>query len=182
MKKYLFLLFLFFTHWSFAIVHTTAPTSDQTISIDRFVNSSNKDLEKEWDVDLSFKEKATLWLMKKKLKKAIKKNLELASTKLSHKVLLQPDNREVEQKGAASLYLLLLGGVAILFLGSGFGSAILGLLTLISMILSISSLSKHKKNPEKYKGKWMPITALILLGVVLIAGAITFLGGLSLGT
>lgn len=182
MKKYLFLLFLFFTHWSFAIVHTTTPTSDQTISIDRFVNSSNKDLEKEWGVNLSFKKKATLWLMKKKLKKAIKKNPELAPTKFSPKVILQPDNREVEQKGAASLYLLLLGGVAILFLGSGFGSAILGLLTLISVILSFSSLAKHKRNPEKYKGKWMPITALILIGIVLIAGAVSFIGGLSLGT
>ncbi len=64
---------------SYAAVAPTSPVNESAITLSNFVNTSNKELERKYQVDLSFKEKLVLFLIKKKLKKTMKEYPALAN-------------------------------------------------------------------------------------------------------
>ena len=75
----------------------------KAISLEELVESSNKELEKNWTINLSWKEKLSLWILKKKLKKAIKKNPALANEKFSLDHLnLKTKKKKTEVRGLIS--------------------------------------------------------------------------------
>lgn len=171
MKKTLFLFFFLITHQVYAVVNPLKNTaSKQEMTISEFTNYSNAELEQKWNIDLNWKEKASLWLLKRKLKKAIKKNKDLGNQKIQ-----QPnDSNEKFDPLSIIASSLLLTSVAggLLFINIG-GFFIGGLGVLATIIIAVISLIKQYKKPKKYKGSSKGLALITLLRSL----AALFLGG-----
>lgn len=71
--------------------------------------------------------------------------------------------------------ILMIAGVTSVAIGlfsSPFTGPVSGLILLTGIILIIISLTRIKHYPEKYKGKWLGIATLILLGALLLAAMV----------
>lgn len=148
-----------------AVVHSSKKQVENTISLVEFVETSNKELEKKLSVNLSWKEKLSLWLMKKKLKKTIKKNPALANQKIQlDQLRVQEVDKITEGWGIMSLIfgiLSLLSGLYFVFLA-------VPLLSLLGLIFGIVSVGQIKKYTEKYKGLGIANAGIYICGILLI--------------
>lgn len=238
-KAQVWLVLLMFSLLSGSI-HAVAPThslkkSTENHTIADFLNSSNKDIEKISGKKMTLTEKIGLGFIRKKMRKALRDNPELANTSLSTYLaqacakivlkngdvieadILQITPTEVKYKrcGKANdpetilykkdvLSIMASDGevifrntgsntyspsgvsgsdgvksdpLAITSLATGVGGLIIGLLLsgiigivagIVGIVLGFISLSRIKKNPEKYSGKGMA-WAGIICGIVIVS-------------
>lgn len=165
-KVYILSALLVLSNVLSAVVHSSKKQVENTISLVEFVETSNKELEKKLSVDLSWKEKLSLWLMKKKLKKTIKKNPALANQKIQlDQLRVQEVNKKNEGLGVASFTL---GVISILSLLSPILLPLVLILAPLGLIFGIISIAKISKHPEKYKNLWAALTGTIICGIFVI--------------
>ena len=92
---------------------------------------------------------------------------------LKKKFLAAADDRKPNHKAASIGFLLSLGGLLLILTGlfmSAAGPILLGILLGIGGIYpNIRGLSKIKQEPDKYGGRGLSITGLVLSGLILLA-------------
>lgn len=181
--KFIFVLFL----CSSTIVANPVqpiPNSFSEMNISDLVEKSNKELEKQLGIDFSLKEKIGLWAIKRKIKKAIKKQPDLAQKKLKDiPDLLNPYNGKKKPYEPFAIFGLSIFGLGLLLGLLGFLLpallSIVGFCLVFGLIMLIISYRKHKKEPTRYRGRWAAeagrgmclfiLIAIILAPVIIIA-------------
>jgi hypothetical protein len=158
--KFIFVLFL----CSSALIANPVqpiPNNFSEMNISDLVEKSNKELEKQLGIDFSLKEKIGLWAIKRKIKKAIKKQPDLVNKKLKDvpDIITNPDKEEKPFViyGSIGFYLF---GLALFFalFGVSFGLSTILLLRIIflsllfGLILFAINYVRHGENPGKYRG------------------------------
>ena len=181
------LIFVLFLCSGALIANPVQPTPNKfsEMNISDLIKKSNKEIEKQLGVDFSLKEKIDLWAIKRTIKKAIKKQPDLAHKKLKDVpniiTNLYKEEKTFVIYGTIAFYLF---GLALFFalFGIPFGLSMIFLVRLIfisllfGLILFAINYVRHGENPGKYRGfmanrPWGGMCLMIL--VALLIGLLT---------
>lgn len=181
---FVMIVLLSYNHILLASPVQSKPSKYYEISISDLAKKSNKEIEKELGINFSLKEKFGLWVVKRKIKKVLKKNPNLAHKKLKEMPnLLTDSNDEKKPYEPFAIFGLSIFGLG-LFLGLlGFLLpalvSLVGFCLVFGLIMLIISYRKHKKEPTRYGGRWAAeagrgmclfiLIAIILAPVIIIA-------------
>ena len=174
--RLIFFFFLTLTTLGTANPPPIKQTNLKRFTLSDFAKSSNKELEKHFQLDFNWKEKLGFWLIRRKLRKAIKKNPELGKVVFKRETLQQildakesPKKLEIWGLIGLSLTVIGIGILGFFFAAAGGVGLISGTLTIgAGTILSKWSLHKHRNEAEKYKSKWIASLGFVIGGLALL--------------
>ena len=136
------------------------PSKQVQFSAQELIASTNKSLEKHLNIKLNWKDKLALNIVRKKLRKRIKKNPELASAPALSLDASQKD------RGAVLSFAFGLGSFVVGFFLSGIVGAAIGV---VGLIIGLRSLSRIKKNPST-EGKGLAKAGVIISAAMIVLG------------
>jgi hypothetical protein len=157
-----------------AIYQPTDHHIEKTLTVEDLISTKNRNLEALLGVDLNWKQKLALGMVKRKLKKAVKKDPALAKRSFSDLAATLPADLTVadERKTHPNAVVSFVGSLAGLLILTTLGA--LGFLVCIAaLIFGFLALSKIRKAPDQFKGRgwaWAGIgISAFIIAIILIA-------------
>jgi hypothetical protein len=142
-------------------VNSPPPTATH-LSLAEFATLTHEELAIKIGRPLKGKEKAALWLAKRKIRRELRRHPERADEQLDWSQI-SPEKRPTNKAGVFSLLLGILGFLALsslveAFLTVGF------IILLMGLALSLISLWQFRKHPGRFRGIGYAIAGLIISG------------------